>query len=343
MKKKKNYIRLGVIIIVLMMAVALSWGLSVYRYALGEDVVKSAVIHIPSERDSLTFDKIFPDSVFKNFHYAEKMWKHYNPNGTVRSGYYTLKEGMSLRRVFNMVRAGLQTPVKIVLNPVRTMDRLAGMVSKFVEIDSLSLLVKLSDEKTAEHYGFSPQTFIGMFLPDTYEVYWNITAEQFLNKMQRQYEHFWNDERRQKAKALNLSPIEVITLASIVNEESNIPEDMDLIASVYLNRLRKGIPLQADPTVKFAVGNFALKRVLTVHTEMESPYNTYKHRGLPPGPICIPSKRAIDAVLKNTPSDYLYFCASADFSGRHNFARSLKEHNRNAAAYQSALNRAKIR
>ena len=343
MKIKRKYIRFGVIAIVLVFAAALYCGMEIYRYAFGKEIVKSTIIHIPSQNKSMTFGEIFPDSVFNNFRYAEKMWHHYNPQGVVRGGYYTLREGMSLRQLFNMVRAGLQTPVKVVLNPVRTMDRLAGMVSKFIEIDSASLLETLSDSKTAEHYGFTHETFIGMFLPDTYEVYWNTSAEQFFNKMQRQYELFWNEERRAKAKALNMTPIQVITLASIVSEESNIPDDMDLIASVYLNRLRKGIPLQADPTVKFAVGDFSLKRILKRHTEIESSYNTYKNRGLTPGPICIPSKRAIDAVLKNTPSDYLYFCASADFSGRHKFARSLKEHNRNATAYQAALNRAKIR
>lgn len=343
MKINRKYIRCGLIVIALLFAAALYWGLGVYRYAFGKDVIKSTVIHIPSQNENMAFADIFPDSIFKNYRYAEKMWQHYNPQNIARGGRYVIPEGLSLRRIFNLIRAGIQTPVKVTINPVRTMDHLAGAVAKSIEIDSVTLLRKLCDPLTAEHYGFKPETFIAMFLPDTYEFYWNVSVDNFMNKMQRQYEHFWNDERRAKAKALNLSPVEVITLASIVDEESNIADDMRYIAAVYLNRLRIGMPLQADPTVKFAVGNFALKRVLTRHTEVDSPYNTYKQRGLPPGPICIPSKVAIDAVLNHQKCDYLYFCASDDFSGRHKFARSLREHNRNAAAYQAALNRAKIR
>ena len=181
MKIKRKYIRFGVIAIVLVFAAALYCGMEIYRYAFGKEVAKSTIIHIPSQNKNLTFGEIFPDSVFKNFHYAEKMWGHYNPNGTVRGGYYTLREGMSLRQLFNMVRAGLQTPVKVVLNPVRTMDRLAGMVSKFVEIDSASLLETLSDSKVAEHYGFTPETFITSAVHNLLSLY-----EQFITPHTKQ-------------------------------------------------------------------------------------------------------------------------------------------------------------
>jgi UPF0755 protein len=339
----KKYIRIGLIAIAAIFAMSAYIGLKVYRYAFGSDIAKTGIAYIPSDVKSMSLGEIFPDSIFKNPRYAHKMWETYNPEGSVRSGYYVIPQGLSLRKTFNILRAGLQTPVKVVLNPVRTIDRLAGMVSRFIEIDSARLYAKLSDPLTAEHYGFTPETFIGMFLPDTYEFYWNVSIDSFLNKMQRQYELFWTQNRRDKAKSLKMSINEILTLASIVDEESNIADDMRLIAGVYLNRLRIGMPLQADPTVRFSVGDFSLKRILKRHTEIISPYNTYLNIGLPPGPICIPSKVAIDAVLNYEKSDYLYFCASDDFSGRHKFARSLREHNRNAAAYQKALNRAGIR
>jgi UPF0755 protein len=191
--------------------------------------------------------------------------------------------------------------------------------------------------------GFDQYSIVCNFIPNTYEVYWTISPKGLLLKMNKEYKRYWNDERLALAKQLGLSPNEVMTLASIVSEESNQEKEYSLIAGVYLNRVRKGMLLQADPTVKFALQDFSLKRILGKHLEVESPYNTYRKTGLPPGPICIPSVKVIDAVLHTQPHSYIYFCAKEDFSGYHNFAVTLEEHNQNARRYQRALNEHNIR
>jgi UPF0755 protein len=178
-----------------------------------------------------------------------------------------------------------------------------------------------------------------MFIPNTYEVYYNITPAQLIDRMHDEYELFWNEERRKKAEAIGLTTVEVSVLASIVQAETIKRDEAPVIAGLYINRLKKGIPLQADPTLVYAVGDFTLKRVLNEHKEVDSPYNTYKYRGLPPGPINMPEITSIDAVLNYKPSNYLYMCAREDFSGYHNFTSNLAEHNRNAHRYQQALSR----
>jgi UPF0755 protein len=182
-----------------------------------------------------------------------------------------------------------------------------------------------------------------MFIPNTYEVYWNTPAEKLIERMKREYDVFWNNDRRRKAENIRLTPIEVSILASIVEEETAAPDEYPIVAGLYLNRLYKGMMLQADPTVKFAVGDFSLRRILNRHLEVDSPYNTYMYAGLPPGPIRIPSPKSIDAVLNHTVHNYLYMCAKEDFSGRHNFAVTLKEHNKNAEKYRAELNRRGIK
>jgi UPF0755 protein len=262
---------------------------------------------------------------------------------SVRPGRYILKEGMSYRGVARMLRNGMQTPVRLTFNNIRTIDRLAGALARQVEADSVALLGLFTDPEFTAGYGFTPATFIAMFIPDTYEVWWNTTPQALCNRMKKEYGSFWNDARREKAAAIPLTQSEVSILASIVYEETKMSDEMPTVAGVYVNRLRRGIPLQADPTVKFAMGDPSIKRILNRHLTFASPYNTYLHGGLPPGPICMPSKKAMDAVLDHAHHDYLYFCAAADFSGYHRFAKTLTEHNRNAANYAAALNRAGIR
>ncbi|MDR2885843.1 MAG: endolytic transglycosylase MltG [Rikenellaceae bacterium] len=262
---------------------------------------------------------------------------------SVRPGRYLLKEGMSYRAVARMLRNGLQTPVRLTFNNIRTVDRLAGSLARQIEADSVELLRLFSDPKFTAEYGFTPETFICMFIPNTYEVYWNTMPEALCGRMKKEYGAFWNAERLGKAATIPLTPLEVSILASIVYEETKMSDEMPKVAGVYINRLRIKMPLQADPTVKFAVGNPTIKRVLNRHLEVDSPYNTYRRQGLPPGPICMPSIRALDAVLNYAHHDYLYFCAASDFSGYHRFAKTLAEHSRNAAEYAAALNRAGIR
>ena len=261
----------------------------------------------------------------------------------VRPGRYRIPERMSYTQVVRMFQRGLQTPMRVTFNNIRTLPQLAGRIARQLEPDSLAMLTALTADTTAARYGFTPQTFLSMFIPNTYEFYWNTTPAGFIARMQKEYDKFWNEERTQQLAALGLTRAEAVTLASIVYEEAKMSDEMPVVAGVYLNRLRLGMPLQADPTVKFALGDFSLKRILHRHLEIDSPYNTYRNPGLPPGPICMPSIRAVDAVLHPMKHNYLYFCAKPDFSGYHNFAATLAAHNRNAQAYAAALNKRGIR
>lgn len=257
----------------------------------------------------------------------------------VHPGRYILKNGMSNKDLCNMLRGGLQTPVKVTFNNIRDVKMLAGRIGEQIEADSTQIADYLNNTERLSELGFTPQTLPAMFLPNTYEFYWNTDASHFVSRMKTEYDKFWNDERREKAQALGLTPVQVSILASIVDKETNKTDEMARIAGVYMNRLKSGWLLQADPTLVFAVGDFSLKRVLNVHKEVDSPYNTYKYHGLPPGPICIPSLASINAVLNAEKHNYFYFCAKEDFSGYHVFAKTLTEHNRNAQRYQHALSR----
>lgn len=262
---------------------------------------------------------------------------------SVKAGHYVIRSGTSPMALVNTLRAGGQTPVRLTFNNIRTMEQLAGRMARELETDSLTLLAHLTAPSTAEKYGFTKEEFIGMFIPNTYEVWWNTSPEALTDRMASEYEKFWTSERTEKLARTRLSKKEVINLASIVYEETKLASEMPKIAGVYINRLRRGIPLQACPTAKYAVGDFTLKRILHKHTQVDSPYNTYRHRGLPPGPICMPSIAAIDAVLNYSEHNYLYFCAKEDFSGRHNFSTNLSQHNRYAKRYSETLRKAGIR
>lgn len=260
----------------------------------------------------------------------------------VKPGHYVLKDGMSNYQLVSMLRSGRQTPVKVVFNNIRTVEQLAGRISTQIEADSISILNEIKNDSSLKAEGFNLYNYASLFIPNTYEFYWNTDAKGFLKKMKREYDNFWNETRLQKAEYQNLTPLQVSILASIVDKETTKVSEMRTIAGVYQNRLKKRIPLQADPTLVFALGDFEIRRVLDVHKEIESPYNTYKNIGLPPGPICIPSIAAIDAVLNAEEHKYFYFCAKDDLSGAHVFAKDLDEHNVNAAKYRRALNKQRI-
>ena len=218
------------------------------------------------------------------------------------------------------------------------MDRLAAQLSKKLMLDSTTIAQALLSEKTCNKYGYDTCTISAMFVPDTYEVYWDISIDALLQRMQREHDHFWKGERTVKAEARNLTPVQVATLASIIDEETANTAEKPMIAGMYLNRLKSHMPLQADPTVKFALKQFELKRIYNKLTRFQSPYNTYINEGLPPGPIKIASIKGIDAVLNAVNHDYLYMCAKEDFSGTHNFAKTYAEQLKNAARYSKALN-----
>jgi UPF0755 protein len=255
----------------------------------------------------------------------------------LKPGRYILRKNMTNLQALKILKSGKQEPVKITFNNVRLVSELAGRITRNLGMKPEEFEAALIKFAMTNSYGFNKDNIMTMFIPNTYEVYFNVAPEALVEKMHGEYQKFWTDERKEKAKVVGLTPIEVSVLASIVQAESINAKEAPVIAGLYLNRLKKGIALQADPTLVFAVGDFSLKRVLNVHKQIDSPYNTYKYPGLPPGPINMPEIRSLDAVLNYTPSDYYYMCAKEDFSGNHNFTNSYEEHMSNAIRYQRAL------
>ena len=256
-----------------------------------------------------------------------------------KPGYYRYSAEMNNKALVRMIANGWQKPINISFSGyIRSLGRFAKILSDRFEADSASFAKVLTDTTVMNKYGFEPESFIGMFIPNTYEFYWTVTPEDFVSRMHKEYNAFWSDERKAKAKAAGLSQKEVSTLAAIVIEETKYEPEMARISGVYINRLRKGILLQADPTVKFAMNAKGITRILNKHLKTESPYNTYIHKGLPPGPITMPPIVALDAVLNYEHHNYIYFCAKETFNGQHNFAETLSQHMANARAYHRALN-----
>jgi len=259
--------------------------------------------------------------------------EHINP------GQYALKPGVTPFRIVRVLRSGLQTPVKLTFNNMRTVEELAGRLSKQLSTDSLTLLNSFRDTAWRDSLQLTDQNYMCIFIPDSYEVWWNISPEKLRGRFVKAWKYFWDEFRLKEASKIGLTQAQVSTLASIVEEETKQTDEMPKVAGLYLNRIRMDMPLQADPTVKFAVGDFTIKRILRVHTQINSPYNTYKIIGLPPGPIRIPSIRALDATLQANRHSYLYMCAKDDFSGYHAFATTYEQHEANAVKYRQALNK----
>ncbi len=301
---------------------------------------ETATILIPCDA---TFDDLV-DSLKTNqciddegmFRSMAKM-RHLNKH--VKGGRYVFEPGTSTLSAVKKLYAGNQDAMRITINKHRTKQHLCDFMASKLEMSSDDLLTVLNDSAICANHGFSTHTIIAMFIQNTYDIYWNIGPEKLLDRMEKEYNRFWTSVRKGQCTDIGLTPIEVITLASIVEEETNDNNEKPLIASVYLNRLHKGMLLQADPTLKYAAGDFTIRRLLNKHIAIDNPYNTYRYKGLPPGPICIPSIASIDAVLENHYSDYLFFCAKEDMSGRHNFARNATEHAANAARFHQALNK----
>ena len=267
--------------------------------------------------------------------------RHYDNN--IHTGCYTVKNGATPKQVADILTSGSQTPVKLTINSTRTIGQLVNAISNQIMIDSTQIARRLNNPALLDSLGYSPATVFCMIIPNTYEVYWNTSADALISRLVKERDRFWNEQRTAKAQQIGLTPNEVVTLASIVEEETSKSDELPVVAGLYINRLKKKMPLQADPTVIFALGGERPKRVLKKHLEVESPYNTYINTGLPPAPIRFVSTRSIDAVLNYTKHNYLYMCAKEDFSGYHNFTASLSQHNTNAARYQRALKNAGIR
>jgi len=261
----------------------------------------------------------------------------------IKAGRYLIKNGMSNYELLRMLINGEQTPVRLVINNIRTKADLASKISRQIEPDSVTLMEMFGRDTLAGKFGLTSENILTLFIPNTYEVYWNISPARFFDRMYAEHKKFWNESRMKKAKALGMSPAQVAILASIVEKETTRDKEKPDIARVYLNRLKRGMKLQADPTVVFATGDFSIQRVLHQHIAVDSPYNTYQYEGLPPGPICLPSISSLNAVLDARPGNYLFFCAREDLSGYHNFAVTPAEHMANARKYRQALNRLHIR
>jgi len=287
--------------------------------------------------DSLYQKEIINDLI--SFGFVSKVLKYQE---AVKPGLYTIPAKTNNLNLVRLLRSGNQTPVNITFNNVRTKEDLSEKITRNLEMKPDHFLALLSDSVYIMKFGFEPETIMSMFIPNTYETWWNTSPDNLFDRMYREYEKFWTENRKEKAQKIGLTPLEVSTLASIVQAESQKADERPRVAGVYMNRLRINMPLQADPTLVFAAGDFSIRRVLNVHKEIDSPYNTYKYTGLPPGPINLPEISALDAVLDFESHQYLYFCAKDDFSGYHAFATNLNEHLNNARRYQAALNRAKI-
>lgn len=291
------------------------------------------------------YNKLSPIASKVPFQAFHTLTHHSGYADHIRTGRYAIHPGDGSLSVWRHLKNGLQEPVNLTIPSVRTMDKLAAELSKKLMLDSATIYKALDDEAICAKYGYTTMTIPCVFIPNTYDIYWNTSIEKLLDRMKKESDKFWTFERTQKAKAMNLTPEQVITLASIVDEETANNAEKPMIAGMYYNRLMfrdaeypEGMPLQADPTIKFAWKQFELKRIYNNLLHIDSPYNTYKNTGLPPGPIRIPSVAGIDAVLNHVHHDYLYMCAKEDFSGTHNFARTYQEHLQNAAKYTKALN-----
>lgn len=300
---------------------------------------KTEYVYIDSDdtQDSV-FSKIHPIANAIPMSGFSTLARHSGYADHIRTGRYAIHPGEGALMVFRHLKNGQQTPVSLTIPEVRTIDRLAGALARKLMLDSADVAIHLSDSAYCARWGYDTATVAALFVPNTYDIYWNVGLDRLMERMEKENQKFWNDERRDKAEAMGMTPVEVATMASIIDEETANNAEKPMIAGMYYNRLKAGMPLQADPTIKFALKDFALRRIYHKLLYIDSPYNTYRYEGLPPGPIKIASIAGIDAVLNHVEHDYLYMCAKEDFSGTHNFARTYQEHLQNAARYTKALN-----
>ena len=334
--RKRIFIWIASITLLLMVAIAAFLYSLVFKPI---ELTEEVYIYIDEERDYETVvDQLKEKVELPNEDVFRLLADRMNYPNMVKTGRYAIEDGMTMPDLIRRLRSGSQAPINLTFNNIRTMESLAGRLSSQLMVDSVSILNVLNDTSVAASYGFNEQTFGAMFIPNTYEVYWDTSIESLINRMKKEYDTFWNAERRAQAEKIGLTPLEVTTLASIVEEEATYADEYPIVAGLYINRLNRGMRLEADPTVKYAVGDASLRRILFKHLEVESPYNTYKVDRLPPGPIRIPSTSAINATLSPAQHNYIFMCAKDDLSGRHNFAVTHAEHARNARAYQRALN-----
>ncbi len=333
-------IKILIISISCLSLIALIWGVNYYITFKKGNVVKNDVLYVyRSYSYEQMMDTLKSHSTIKNWKSLERAAKKMKLSASFKPGRYQLKEGMNNTLIVRTILFGWQTPRNIVFQGyARDYGRLALALSNWFEADSTSFAKCLNDSTIMKKYDFNKETFLGMFIPNTYQLYWTTEPEKVVERFYTEYNKFWNESRLGKAKAIGLSPKQVMTLASIVTEESNYAPEQPIIAGVYMNRLKKGMLLQADPTIRYVVyqSEPGVKRILYKHLKIDSPYNTYRYKGLPPGPIITPPICAIESVLNYEKHNYIYFCAKPEFDGTHSFTASYSQHLRNAKAYQKA-------
>ena len=345
MKKKRVIITVASIVAALATIAVISSGILYYIVKGPQiNIDETAYIYIyPTDNSDSIVNKIKDVATPSSTLGFKILAQHNDFDSKKRSGKYAIKDKDSWHSIYTRIVSKEQTPVKVVVPSVRSFEQLSKVVSDQLMFDSLAIQELFTSKVFVENLGYTFESLPTLILPDTYEFYWNVEPERFFVRMMKERKKFWNEERLAKAKALNMTPEEVATLASIVDEETNNNAEKPIVAGLYINRLKRNIPLQADPTVKFALGDFARKRILLADLEVESPYNTYKNIGLPPGPIRVATIAGIESVLNYAKHNYIYMCAKEDFSGTHNFAVTLSEHNANARRYQEALNKLNIK
>lgn len=338
----KKIIYAGISIVIAICAI---FGYNCYNKIFGEAITKKIELYVKSS-DSLNDikDNIADYSKYPNAFLLVSAQKNFSKP---KSGRYILKKGMSNNDIVNLLRSGNQTPIKVSFNNQDTLEKLAGRIAQQLETDSISLLNSFLNKEFLSKNNLTEKSVLQIFIPNSYQFYWTTSAENFRNKIFKEYNRFWNKSRNKKAKALNLSKSEVITLASIVQKETAKKEERPIVAGLYLNRLKKGWPLQADPTIIYCIKqnkgqDYVVKRVLTADLKIKSPYNTYKNKGLPPTLIAMPDISAIEGVLNAQKHNYFYMCANVDKLGYHAFAKSLSQHNRNAVKYHRWMNKQRV-
>ncbi|MBD5329699.1 MAG: endolytic transglycosylase MltG [Bacteroides sp.] len=328
---RKIYLLSGLAVVIILLLVWL------YPFVMSR-TQHEALIRIPKNADR----EMLRDSLSK--YYGEKfagrvLTLSRFPSGkpSSRYGSYLIPAGVNPISVARRITHGAQTPVRITVNGFRSLDLLTSRIAARLDFPADSLRSLLADPETLKPYGLSPDQALALFVDDSYELYWTASPQDVVKKIGANYLSLWNSSRRAEADSLGLSPAQVMTVCSIVDEETNAKEEKGAIGRLYINRLNKGMRLQADPTVRFANGDFTIRRVRGEHLKVDSPYNTYRYAGLPPGPIRTTSATTVDLILKSEPNDYIFMCAKEDFSGRHNFASSYADHQANARRYQQAL------
>ncbi|MEG1617216.1 MAG: endolytic transglycosylase MltG [Bacteroidales bacterium] len=338
--KKKGWWISGVIVLI----IAIGAVLLIRKYAVESFTENAFTIYI---RPETTYEQLL-DTLKQKV--DKKTWLRFRRMSRLDDyerkmipGAYKLDPSMSSVDVYRILSRGLQTPVRYTFNNIRTIEQFAQKTSSQLMMDSVQIMNVLRDTTFIHELGFNRETIPAMFFPDSYELYWTITPEEFFKRMKKEYDRFWSDSRKEKASAIGFTPMEISIIASIAEEETNDKGERGEVGRLYMNRVQINMPLQADPTVKFALRDFSIRRIMNKHLEVDSPYNTYKYAGLPPGPIRIPTKQTIVAILESEPHSYIYMCAKEDFSGRHNFAVSYAEHQKNAARYRNALNQRGIK